>query len=374
MSSFDWYNQILTQVSTLTSSGLLMGIGEYSGTNRRVLSNLFEKKIIAGKNLRPLIFFIGFCIAKGRLININELTETEQITIAKITAALEAENISSYYINHYLDNKAGIKNKQDEKNRVLAGILSREIAQNLIDKSSTSQDVKAQLNSALKCINTDITKAQIFDINTAIFSNLKMFSSDEHFERLYFQRCRDISGQFYGRCAEMGYIVGQGNTEETPERKKLSSFYTEMMTLLQFANDFGDYAPPHIHSGTQEKNYYKDYASDFFNQRLTYPNYLLLTRASSPKEISQIYNLSKQGFSETNISALLYLLDKSKALQDSCVLLNKKFNEQKKNLWLQDSELRTLVSSSLIIIRSNKLISAVKTTLKNLSVNSEGTY
>ncbi len=206
----------------------------------------------------------------------------------------------------------------------------------------------------------DIAKAQIFEVNTGIFDNFNQFSDEEKYLEIYFDRCRKISGQFYGRSAEMGYILGVRNIEETDEKRKIEQFYTKMITLLQYSNDIGDYALPNMHSGTVEKNFYKDFGSDFKNQRLTYPNYLLLTRAINTDDKVLIENILSNGFGDKNMKMFIEMMNRLNVFKDCFSLLNTKFNQEKKKLWLSHSELRSLISSSIIIVRSNKLLSSIK--------------
>ncbi|MFA6270400.1 MAG: polyprenyl synthetase family protein [Candidatus Paceibacterota bacterium] len=360
MSTSDWYNQIETSVANLTSKGLLNALEKFDGKDKEVLSNLFIKKIEKNKNFRPLVFYIGYCLAKGKFIPIDSLSDEEKSIIGDVTASIEAENISTYYVNHYIDQKGDIKDKQDEKNRVLAGILSNTIAQNVIENTSLSLDIKAELIRLINQIDMDIAKAQIYEVNVGLFSNLEDFKNEEDFLKIYFERCRKISGQFYGRSAEMGYIVGSRNIKETNDRKKIEQFYTEMVTLLQYANDIGDYALPNMHSGTAEKNFYKDYGSDFKNQRLTYPNYLLLKRVEDLNDKELIKSILSEGFDTHRMKDFMALMNKLEIFKDCFSLLNSKFNQEKKKLWLPNSELRKLISSSVIIIRSNKLLTSIK--------------
>ena len=361
MSTSNWYNQIEVSISNLTTKGLVKALDKFEGVEKEVLSNLFVKKIEKNKNFRPLVFFIGYCLAKGgNLIPIDSLSEEEKEIIGDITAAIEAENIATYYINHYIDQKGDIKDKRDEKNRVLAGVMSRDIAQEIIEGLNLSTEIKYELSRLIKEIDKDIAKAQIFEVNTGIFDNFNQFSDEEKYLEIYFDRCRKISGQFYGRSAEMGYILGVRNIEETDEKRKIEQFYTKMITLLQYSNDIGDYALPNMHSGTVEKNFYKDFGSDFKNQRLTYPNYLLLTRAINTDDKVLIENILSNGFGDKNMKMFIEMMNRLNVFKDCFSLLNTKFNQEKKKLWLSHSELRSLISSSIIIVRSNKLLSSIK--------------
>ncbi len=360
MSTSDWYNKIETSIANLTTQGLLKALNKFDGKDKEVLSDLFIKKIEKNKNFRPLVFYIGYCLAKGKLISIDELSEEEKSIISDITASIEAENIATYYINHYIDQKGDIKDKQDEKNRVLAGILSNTTAQEIIENTNIDVEIKAELIRLINKIEMDIVKAQIHEINVGIFKNIDSFENEEEFLKIYFERCRKISGQFYGRSAEMGYIIGSRNVKEVDEKRKIEQFYTEMVTLLQYANDIGDYALPSMHSGTVEKNFYKDFGSDFKNQRLTYPNYLLLKRAVEQDEKEIMNDILSDGFNDESMKKFIELMKKHNIFQDCFKLLNSKFNQEKKKLWLANSELRKLISSSVIIVRSNKLLTTVK--------------
>lgn len=360
MSTSDWYNNTQTSVSDLTSKGLQKALDCFDGKDREVLSNLFIKKIKKNKNLRPLVFYIGYCLAKGgEIISVQNLEEEERDLIGDITASIEAENISTYYVNHYLDQKGDIKDDQDEKNRVLAGILSNNIAYEIIEKTNLEDNLKKELYRLINQIDKDIAIAQIYEVNTGIFKNFELFADEEQFLKMYFDRCRNMGGQFYGRSAEMGYVVGSRSTKETEEKRKLEEFYTEMITLFQYANDMGDYAMPNMHSGTVEKNFYKDYGSDFKNERLTYPNYLLLKRATE-KDKKLIKNILSSGFDDKNMKQFLETMNRLEVFKDCFELLNKKWREEKKNLWLPKSELRTLISSSVIVVKSNKLLDSLK--------------
>ena len=360
MNNSESYNKIQSDLGILTSSGLINALNKYGGTEKTIISSLFVKKIEKSKNFRPLIFYIGFCLAKGRrLIPIESLSLEEKFLIGEVTAAIEAENISTYYINHYLDQKGDIKDKRDEKNRVLAGLLSRNVAQSIIENLNIDIHIKYEIIRLLKEIDISVCKAQVHEVNKGIFDNFEQFKDEKEFFTLYLERCRNISGQFYGRCAEMGYIIASGNIIETEEKRKIENFYTEMITLLQFANDIGDYAPPDFHSGTDEKNLYKDFGSDLRNRRLTYPNYLLLKRITKQSE-KELINKVTKGFNPETINEIMLLMYKLNIFKDCFKLLIQLFNKEKKKLWLPRSDLRALISCSIIIVKSNKLLSSVK--------------
>lgn len=360
MSTSNWYNQIETSIANLTSQGLLDELNKFQGIEKQVLSGLFLKKIEKNKNFRPLVFYAGYCLSKGNdLIPIEKLSKKEKILISKVTAAIEIENIATYYINHYLDKKGDIIDEQDEKNRVLAGVMCRNIQQEIIEGLNINVEVKLEIMKILRMIDQDIAKAQVHEVNIGIFKNLDKFSDNE-FSEIYFERCRKISGQFYGRSAEIGYVIGANDIKKSENKKNITEFYREMATIGQFGNDIGDYAPAEKHSGTVEKNYYKDYGSDFKNQRLTYPNYLLLKRAKIEEHKKIISLVLKKGFTKQLTPQFLDVMKKLNIFEDCFELLNNKFNAEKKKLTIPKSELRTLISSSVIVMRSNKLINSIK--------------
>ncbi len=366
MSSSEWYNNIESAVSNLTTDGLREGIRCFYGQHRSVVEPLFKKKIAKAKSFRPLVFYAGYCLAKGGLIYPDELEAKEKRKIGLLTAAIEAENIATYYINQFLDKKGDIAGEKDERNRVLAGLISRDIAQSLVEKADLNDQVKLRLSGIIKEIDQDIALAQIYDVNTT-FDQYDQFKSEAEFMLAYFERCRKISGQFYGRCALMGYIAGVETLYQHPEIDMLCEFYTQAITLLQFANDIGDYALPSLHDGTVEKNFYKDYGSDFLNRRLTYPNYLILKKTEKVCEKLLLHQILSQGFTQTNIQSFNELLVSKNIFQDCLSTLNRNFKQVKKTLTLPTSPLRTLISSSVVIVTHNKLLKAVKKTVQDLT-------
>jgi len=93
-----------------------------------------------------------------------------------------------------LDHKGDIKDKQDEKNRVLAGVMSRNIAQEIIGELDIDIEIRHELIRLLKEIDMDIASAQIFEVNTGIFSNIERFNNEEEYLDIYFDRCRKNKG------------------------------------------------------------------------------------------------------------------------------------------------------------------------------------
>ena len=205
MNNSESYNKIQSDLGILTSSGLINALNKYGGTEKTIISSLFVKKIEKSKNFRPLIFYIGFCLAKGRrLIPIESLSLEEKFLIGEVTAAIEAENISTYYSIITWIKRGDIKDKRDEKNRVLAGLLSRNVAQSIIENLNIDIHIKYEIIRLLNEIDISVCKAQVHEVNKGIFDNFEQFKDEKEFFTLYLERCRNISGQFYGRCAEIG--------------------------------------------------------------------------------------------------------------------------------------------------------------------------
>ncbi len=360
MSNSNWYFAIQREVSALMNVTLSEVLEAADGRVCDVIAPLIKRKIEKRTNMRPLLFFIGYCIGKNKVISLDELSDAERHVVSRITAALELENVSSYYINHYLDGKGDIKNEQDAKNRVLAGLLCRDLAHSVIVSSDfLSDEQKKIITDTLVAIDFDINCAQVADINGLLFENIEKFQDREVYERAYFERCKLISGQFYGRCVELGMKIGGADSMAKDLCESFTALYTKMSTLGQFGNDIGDFAPPEMHTGTVEKNYYKDYGSDFINGRLTLPNYLLLTRADK-NDLDQLNNIRQEGFLAENMKIILSLLKKYGVIDDCIRLLKDQFTQEKKLFRYESSELRTLISSSLIIFKSNKLIISVR--------------
>jgi len=359
MSEANWYFNIQKQVSELMAPPLKEVLEKADDNIRGPISPLIERKINAGANMRPLIFFIGYCIAKKKVLDIRALNNDDRRIIGEATAALELENISTYYINHYLDNKADIKDESDAKNRVLAGQLCRDLSHKIIADSEVFSDKqKFTATNTINEIDRDIVYAQFMDINKLIFKNIGLYYNQKDYLEEYFKRCRLISGQFYGRCAELGIKIGDDKHDEDL-CENITDLYTNIASLGQFSNDIGDFAPPEMHTGTLEKNYYKDYGSDFLNGRLTYPNYLLLTRADE-EDKKFLEETRETRFDRERIIRIIQMLKKYNIFDDSMHLLKSEFKKEKKNLKVEKGDLRTLISSSLILCKHNKLIKSIR--------------
>jgi len=245
--------------------------------------------------------------------------------------------------------------------------MCRNIQQEIIENLKIDLKIKSEITKILRKVDQDISKAQVYEVNKGIFENIASFKNEEDFLEQYLQRCRKISGQFYGRSAEIGYIIGSKSITKSKKKDMLVNFYTEMATIGQFGNDIGDYALADMHTGTIEKNYYKDFGSDLKNQRLTYPNYLLLNRIAGSDNFVLINSIISKGFTTKTMPIFINLMNQLSIFRDSFSLLNKLFNEKKKGLILPKSELRTLISSSVIVMKSNKLLTSIKKSATNNS-------
>ena len=60
-------------------------------------------------------------------------------------------------------------------------------------------------------------------------------------------------------------------------------------------------------------------------------------------------------------------MDRLNVFRDCFSLLSKRFRREKKKLWLPDSNLRTLIFCSIIVVRFNKLLTSVKKTLLEIN-------
>lgn len=205
-----------------------------------------------------------------------------------LAAAFEALNISSYQANSAFDNKVGIWSKEDKDNQFIASMISREVADKLIDKCEGVID-DSVLYKVKKCIgksNAFIYKAQHYDLNLLTINRFKEYERKEDYLRAYNDRCYFGSGVFSGQCALAGCIAANASDDEQRAILKFAELYG---TALHQINDLADYFP----GEERQSKLYQDDFCDLNNGRLTLPLYLLLS-SNNPVIAEKILRLNNK--------------------------------------------------------------------------------
>ena len=218
--------------------------------------------------LKPTLFRLAYEACGGK----------EFETYLPFAAACEMLNISSYQANSSFDNKLGILSNEDKDGQVMAAMITRELAAQLVYRLSNNAIGETKLKELADCISTSnlyIYKAQHYDLNVLSFSNRQLFElyirDRELFLRDYNLRCYFGSGIFSGQVALAGAVAADA---DEIHRNTLKDFGEIYGTALHRINDLGDFLPGDERYG----RLYQDFFCDIRNGRLTLPVYELYTK------------------------------------------------------------------------------------------------
>lgn len=291
--------------------------------------------------LKPTLFRLAYEACGGK----------EFETYLPFAAACEMLNISSYQANSSFDNKLGILSNEDKDGQVMAAMITRELAAQLVYRLSDNMIGETKLKELANCISTSnlyIYKAQHYDLNVLSFSNRQMLGlyiqDRELFLRDYNLRCYFGSGIFSGQVALAGAIAA--DTDET-HRNTLKDFGEIYGTALHKINDLGDFLPGEERYG----KLYQDFFCDIRNGRLTLPVYELYTKYQDVYyDIMSILNKEEPNFNEIHkLFISLDIVDElKKGAKDSYIAAKKIIKD------IPVSEQKGGLLSMLSILKSNK--------------------
>lgn len=264
------YINYLTETSDMVMPIILEAMSEVSNNIPDLdgLLSFLSRMRMNRPLLKPTLFRLSYEVCGGK--NFEKYRH--------FAAACELLNISSYQANASFDNKLGVLSKKEKDNQVIAAMISRELASQLISrlkKNSIDSGVMNKLYACLTISNLYIYKAQHYDLNVLSVSNQPMFekyiSDRDLFLQDYHTRCYYGSGIFSGQVALAGAIAADTDESWQISLKNFGEIYG---TALHKINDLGDFLPGDERNGKQ----YQDYFCDFKNGRVTLPVYELYTR------------------------------------------------------------------------------------------------
>jgi len=219
----------------------------------------FKKRVEKKEKLRP--FFM-------RLVyNIVGSHESEEIDYA--CAAAELLNVSTYIFNAVFDGKGKPKTEQDINNHIIAGMLIRNKASEVLRKKQIG------LEYLLEEIDRDVYIGQYADLNQIKYGK-KCYKNMDDFLDDYIDRCYKFTGRFMENIAKIGAILGKASEEQI---EILGEYGKNMGIVVQIVNDIGDFVPP-IEGNYDVEKIYQDQFSDMKQGKLTLPVYYVLTYGS----------------------------------------------------------------------------------------------
>ncbi len=177
----------------------------------------------------------------------------------------------------------------------------------------------------------------------------------------YQQRCKLLSGVFYGSCFFAGSIVA-GEPDEL--LYEMGAIYG---AATQAANDFGDFALPVQRLSKLEKAY-QDQFSDFINGKLTLAVYLM-TERSNEQERERLEQLRSKTIDENSYREILEILVNKGVYADCLAYLKHEHKRCKTMLYTKKKTVhRDMVASILVRITSNKFLSQLRKNIEMFSI------
>jgi len=329
-----------------TSQAADLVIEEYLGTVGDEIKHLPMKRH-GHPRLRDLQIRTGYEINEGQ--NWKE--------IIPVCASFEILNCSTYVINWFFDEKNGYDSPESKRTLVIAGFQLREIAQQILEDHNMTS-----MLPIIRNINHQVYLGQKMDILDLQVSKWHSYPDYDQFMELYRQRCKLLSGVFYGSCFYAGSVIA-GAPDET--LYEMGAIYG---AATQAANDFGDFALP-VQSLTKLEKPYQDQLSDFINGKLTLAVYLMIDR-STKQERERIEELRHTAIGENEYREILGLLFNKGVYADCLTYLKQEHKRCKAILYTKEkTEHRDTIASILVRITSNKFLSKLREDVKNLCVN-----
>ncbi|MDY7005073.1 MAG: polyprenyl synthetase family protein [Cyanobacteriota bacterium] len=276
--------------------------------------------------------------------------------IIPVCASFEILNCSTYVINWFLDEKNGYDSTDSKRKLVIAGFQLREVAQQILEDYGMTS-----LLTLLSKINHQVYLGQRMDINDLQVSKVSDYPDYDQFLTAYQQRCRLLSGVFYGSCFFAGSIVAERPDELLYEMGAIYGAAT------QAANDFGDFALPVQRLSKLEKPY-QDQFSDFINGKLTLAVYLM-TQRSNEQERERLEELRSKTIDDNSYREILEILVNKGAYSDCLTYLKHEHKKCKTMLYSKEKTVhRDTVASILVRITSNKFLSQLRKNIEMLSI------
>ena len=276
--------------------------------------------------------------------------------IIPVCASFEILNCSTYVINWFLDEKNGYDSTESKRKLVIAGFQLREVAQQILEDHGMTSPL-----TPLSKINHQVYLGQRMDIHDLQVSRVSEYPDYDQFLAAYQQRCRLLSGVFYGSCFFAGSIV-VGQPDEL--LYEMGAIYG---AATQAANDFGDFALPVQRLSKLEKPY-QDQFSDFINGKLTLAVYLMHQR-SNEQERERLEELRSKTIDENSYREILEILVNKGVYSDCLAYLKHEHKRCKTMLYTKEKTVhRDTVASILVRITSNKFLSQLRKNIQMFSI------
>lgn len=296
--------------------------------------------------LKPYLAKLSYDAAGGR--NINE--------ILPIAAVAELINTSSYQANSVLDGKYGVLTNPDKDNQLIASMITREMADRIIDDTPFDSYRKNQLKLLYSEANNFMYYGQFYELNILHYGtiNVDQLGINEYLN-LYLMKCDYISGIFSRNVALSGAVLVSDNQSTLDA---IGNYARNFGIGLNIINDLSDYLPLSNQHALPSYKTPIDQYSDIRNGRIFLPVFYALKFGNKEQRnyIIELLNNEKI-FSTDKLSRLTDILLATNAMRFTFLTAKKYMKEAKKYLHqLPKTVERDLLSIMASVVRSNKFI------------------
>jgi len=197
--------------------------------------------------------------------------------------------------------------------------------------------------------------AQYYEIKVNIYNKKTNLNLSKMID-LYYKRNYGVNNSFFEKIAMIGAILGRGTEKQI---KALSKFGKDYGMMLQIINDIGDFVPPRLNAGTEEK-LSDDTYSDIKHGKLTLPIIYSLTHGSKKENKIIIEALTTSNINEDKLIKVTKLLLKNGSIDFSKKTALDFITNGKKHLRIFSKGKRTPLSTMEVIAWTNRYYKALK--------------
>jgi len=275
---------------------------------------------------------------------------------ADLSASVELELNAMYYRNQFYDKKAGILNREDIIKNSLSADYSRDLAQEVLEKSNYLE--KEKLVEILREADVNCSRGFWIDIFENTYPNMKDCSFDSQIllnnKRLYL-----MNASFFEKIAQMAVI--SAGEKDFSKIIALSNFGKEYGMIIQGINDIADFVPPKENLGTTEKTR-SDAYRDIKAQKMTQPIIWLLNNGSpgDKKCLRSIFEIGENATLD-DLENLTKILVKSGAIdfaKHNVMEFARRAKQNLKTAFLRDE--RKYLSPMCFMAKRNRYYDALK--------------
>jgi len=312
-----------------------------------ILTVFLNKRFQKTSFLKPFLAKLSYDIVGGK--NLSH--------ILPVAVVAELINTSSYQANSALDGKYGVLTRSDKDNQLIASIITREIADKVIEETQFDNELKNSLRSLYSEANSFMYYGQFYELNVLHYKHLDVdkLLLDEYLN-LYLTKCDCISGIFSRNVALSGAILA---THDQPILNALGNYARNFGIGLNIINDISDYLPLNNYDALPSYKTSVDQYSDMRNGRIFLPVFYALKFGNYEErnKILQVVRNQNTNFTLDMSNELTNILQATKGMQFAFSLAKKYMKEAKKHLHLLPKTIeRDFLSIMASSIRTNKFI------------------